>query len=161
MNREKAFGLLGVVPGDSLEMVKAKYRSKAKQCHPDRFAHDPSLMKAAEVEMTRINLAYNLVCTQLKSVESSSYGLDGDTAKGTDLIPWLFLLNWSLDIAKPLIKKARGFLSFQQGHQLRTGDPGKPIREECPGARVIKKSFDDILQQKVADMKNSQHHEKQ
>ena len=159
MNREKAFGVLGIVPEDSLETVKAKYRSKAKQCHPDRFAHDPSLMKAAEVEMTRINLAYQLVCTQLKSVDSS-HGPDGDTTKGGQVIPWLFLLNWSVDIAKPLFEKAMGFLNFHQAHEVRAGHPEKPLREKCAGPRVTKKSFEDILQQKVADMKNSQHHEK-
>jgi len=160
MNREKAFGLLGIVPGDSLETVKAKYRSKAKQCHPDRFAHDPSLMKAAEVEMTRINLAYHLACTQLKSADAF-HAPDGYTAKGGHLIPWLSLLNWSADIAKPLLRKAMGLLKFQPEHDVRTGHPGKPVRKTYSGTRVTKKSFDAILQQKVADMKNSRHHEKQ
>ena len=160
MNREKAFGLLGIVPGDSLETARAKYRSKAKQCHPDRFAHDPSLMKAAEVEMTRINLAYQLVRTQLKSVDGS-YGPDGDTSKGGYMIPLLFLLNWGVDTAKPLFEKAMEFLNFLQAHDGRTGHPEKHLREKYSGPRVRRKSFDDILQQKVADMKNSQHHGKQ
>ncbi len=159
MNREKAFGLLGIVPGDSLETVRAKYRSKAKQCHPDRFAHDPFLMKAAEVEMTRINLAYQLVCTQLKSVDLPC-GPDGDTAKSGRLIPLLFLFNWSVEITKPLFEKAMEFLNLQQKREVRTGHPGEPLREKCAGPRVTKKSFDDILQQKVADMKNSQYHKK-
>lgn len=159
MNSEKAFGLLGIVPGDSLEMVKAKYRIKAKQCHPDRFAHDLTLMKAAEVEMTQINLAYQVACTQLKSF-NGFYGTNGDSVDGKNLIPWLSLLNWSVDLAKPLLKKAMDLFYFKPGHEIQSGHPEKPVRENCLHTHTAKKSFDAILQQKVADMKNSQHDKK-
>jgi len=107
MDRKKAYQLLGILPGDSLEKAKAKYRIKAKQCHPDRFAHDPRLMKAAEIEMTQINIAYQVACTQLKSNKKTS-DINHGIQQNKRLIPWFSWFHWSMKVGKPLIEKAVG-----------------------------------------------------
>ena len=159
MNRQKAFGLLGIVPGDSLETVKAKYRMKAKQCHPDRFAHDHSLMKAAEVEMTQINLAYQVACAQLESANDFGDPV-GNTVSKDYTAPWLSLIHWSMDHAKPLLQKAMGFLYFQPGHGMQSSHPEKSFRKNYSHTQTSKESFDTILQRKVEAMKQSRHNKK-
>ncbi len=152
MDRKKAYQLLGIVPGDSLEKAKAKYRIKAKQCHPDRFGHDPRLMKAAEIEMTQINLAYQVICTQLKSNKKTS--IDG-LKQNKYLIPWLSWLHWSVIIGKPLLQKAVGLFGSQAGPEAKAESPRKPAQESSSHVTAKKESFDEILQRKVADMKNT------
>ncbi len=157
MDREKAFQLLEIVPGDSLEAAKAKYRIKAKQCHPDRFGHDPKLMKAAEVKMTQVNIAYQVACTHLKSNKKSSDG----PAQSKPLISWLSWLNWSMAIGKPLLQKAVGiFGSHQPGAGTEEGRPVNAAQDSQSPKAFARESFDDILQRKVADMKSGSHHDK-
>lgn len=153
MDNKKACQLLGILPGDSLEKAKAKYRLKAKQCHPDRFGHDPGLMKAAEIEMTQINLAYQVACTQLKSNKKISIITNG-VKQNKYLIPWLSWFNWSVVIGKPLLQKAVGLWASRSAPEIKEDHLSSPPGENPPHMRAKKENFDEILQRKVADMKN-------
>jgi hypothetical protein len=52
------FRLLDLPPGASLDEVKRSYRELAKVWHPDRFAHDPSLLRTSQEKMKQLNHAY-------------------------------------------------------------------------------------------------------
>jgi len=152
MDRKKAYQVLGILPGDSLEKAKAKYRIKAKQCHPDRFAHDPRLMKAAEIEMTQINIAYQVACAQLKSNKKTS-DISNWVKQNRHLIPWVSWFHRSVKMGKPLLQKAVGLWGTRPAPGTNAQPSDKPIRGTHPHMNAKKKSFDEILQQKVADIK--------
>jgi hypothetical protein len=63
---EKYYETLDLQPGASPEEVKQAYRELAKVWHPDRFAHDPKLIKRADEKLKEINEAY----TRLKSFQT-------------------------------------------------------------------------------------------
>ncbi|MFK5952397.1 MAG: J domain-containing protein [Desulfobacterium sp.] len=159
MDRKKAYQLLGILPGDSLEKARVKYRIKAKQCHPDRFGHDPRLMKAAEIEMTQINIAYQVACTQLQSNKKTS-DINHGIKQNKRFIPWLSWFHWSIKIGKPLLQKVEGLWGTWPAPRIKADPPDKPTRETHPHMNAKKKSFDEILQQKVADMKKDRYCEK-
>ena len=52
------FDRLGLKPGADMEMVKAAWRKKMRETHPDRFAHDPEQEAWAQKRAQEINLAY-------------------------------------------------------------------------------------------------------
>ena len=161
MDREKAFQLLGIVPGDSLEAAKAKYRIKAKKCHPDRFSHDPALMKAAEIKMTQVNLAYQVVCTHLRSSPTTSESSKDPVLGGNSLISWVSRFHWSMVISTPLFQKAVGFLGFQSGSGSEESCVVDSVQDAVHTREAFaRESFEEILQRKVADMKNSTLHKK-
>lgn len=49
--------MLGVRPGADAAEVRAAYRRKVKECHPDQFT-DAQRQKQAQDELIRLNLAY-------------------------------------------------------------------------------------------------------
>jgi fibronectin type 3 domain-containing protein len=57
------FRILDLNPGASLDEVKRSYRELAKVWHPDRFAHDSSLLRKAHEKMKQLNHAYQQLCT--------------------------------------------------------------------------------------------------
>ena len=65
------YDILGVRPGASREEIKAAWRAKMKQHHPDRFAHDPKAEKAAAQQARQINLAYKELVELLKFTRRS------------------------------------------------------------------------------------------
>ncbi len=50
--------VLGVEPGASIEEIRARWRSLARQHHPDLTAHDPVAARRATRRMAEINTAY-------------------------------------------------------------------------------------------------------
>jgi DnaJ like chaperone protein len=55
------YAMLGLLPGASLEEVRAAYRSLVKTYHPDRHMADgtpPEFIRVAEHRMAAINAAY-------------------------------------------------------------------------------------------------------
>ena len=55
--------MLGVRPGADAAEVRAAYRRKVKECHPDQFT-DAQRQKQAQDELIRLNLAYEQALTQ-------------------------------------------------------------------------------------------------
>jgi len=66
------FRILDLNPGASLDQVKSSYRVLAKVWHPDRFGHDPSLLRKSQEKMKQLNHAYQQLCTAL--AESADVG---------------------------------------------------------------------------------------
>lgn len=54
---ESPFEVLGIHSSADAASVRAAYRSKVKECHPDQFS-DAEERKAAQEELIRLNLAY-------------------------------------------------------------------------------------------------------
>jgi hypothetical protein len=57
----KAYEVLGVKPGVSMQELKAAHRDLAKVWHPDRFLHDPRLQEKAQEKLKEINEAYEQI----------------------------------------------------------------------------------------------------
>jgi len=57
LNDVSPFEILGVKPSADITAVRAAYRQKVKECHPDQFA-DKERQKTAQDELLRLNLAY-------------------------------------------------------------------------------------------------------
>lgn len=56
---DESHGVLGLVPPCSIEEIKAAYRQRMKECHPDRFENDePALREWAEEQTKTVNAAY-------------------------------------------------------------------------------------------------------
>jgi len=158
VDRKKAYQLLGIMPGDSLETAKAKYRIKVKQCHPDLFGYDPKLMKAAEIEMTQINIAYQVACTHLKS-NPKVWGINQGTGQTRLLIPWDVWVHWSIKLGKPLLQTVAELWDSWTVPGPKQDPPDTPGQERhCTKnlhrhENLKKKNFDEILQKKVSEMK--------
>ena len=52
------YRILGLPAGAELDEVKAAWRKKMHENHPDKFAHDPQAEAAAHQRAQEINLAY-------------------------------------------------------------------------------------------------------
>ncbi len=61
---------LGVAPGAQLDEVKAAWRQKMRETHPDRFAGDPPAEARAHLEAQQVNLAYEALRALLTGRES-------------------------------------------------------------------------------------------
>ncbi len=61
---------LGLRPGASLDEVKAAWRAKMRDHHPDNFADDPEAERAAHEKAQEINLAYQELRALLTGVEN-------------------------------------------------------------------------------------------
>ena len=56
------YAILGITPSATLEEIKAAYREKAKQYHPDRVSHlGPEFQELAERRMKELNEAYEFL----------------------------------------------------------------------------------------------------
>ena len=59
---DRAYGLLGVPIGSSLEEIKAAYRRKISEWHPDKINHMArELREYATATTSRLNVAYKLI----------------------------------------------------------------------------------------------------
>ncbi len=54
---KKAFEVLGLSPSADAQAVRAAYRRKVKDCHPDQY-QDAAAQKAAQEQLIELNLAY-------------------------------------------------------------------------------------------------------
>lgn len=63
--QRRAYRILGVAPGSSKEDVRQAYRDLAQVWHPDRFSHNDRLREKAQINLGRINQAFEV----LKDVE--------------------------------------------------------------------------------------------
>ena len=54
---KKYFDVLGIGPGADAQAVRAAYRQKVKDCHPDQY-QDAAEHKAAQERLIELNLAY-------------------------------------------------------------------------------------------------------
>lgn len=54
----KAYAVLGVAPGATVAEIKAAYRERARQIHPDRFAADPRRAQAAHEAFVELSAAF-------------------------------------------------------------------------------------------------------
>lgn len=68
------FRILELKPGASLEEIKSSYRELAKVWHPDRFGHDPSLLRKSQEKMKQLNEAYQRVCALLERFGADVFG---------------------------------------------------------------------------------------
>lgn len=64
------YATLGIEPGATMDEVKAAYRAKMREHHPDRFANDPAAEAEAQAEAQRINIAYQELTALLTGRES-------------------------------------------------------------------------------------------
>lgn len=55
--RANPFRVLGLTPGADAQTVRAAYRQRVKECHPDRFS-DAEQQRKAQDELVELNLAY-------------------------------------------------------------------------------------------------------
>jgi molecular chaperone DnaJ len=75
------YDILGVGRGATQGDIKAAYRSKAKECHPDVAHHDPD----GEHKFKELTFAYEILSDDEKRRAYDSYGLDGlRTGTGVD-----------------------------------------------------------------------------
>ena len=80
------YAVLGISKGATTEEIKAAYRKKAKECHPDLHPDDPS----AQEKMNQVNQAYDMLTNPEKyrsayganGGASSSYGYENRNAYG-------------------------------------------------------------------------------
>jgi len=78
----QAWTVLGLKPGSTVKAVKARYRSLAKQWHPDRFGKDPKGQAEAALRMRMINDAYRCILEAAVALPKTA-----DVATQPDLAP--------------------------------------------------------------------------
>ncbi len=61
--RIRFYAILGLSPNASIPEVKQAYRNLVKKCHPDLFFHNPTLQQKAQEILTKINRAYDELCS--------------------------------------------------------------------------------------------------
>jgi curved DNA-binding protein CbpA len=69
----RAWGVLGLKPGGSVEELRSRYLTLAKQWHPDRFANDPQGQAEAGVRMRMINAAYRQLLDTVRVGEAPTH----------------------------------------------------------------------------------------
>lgn len=70
---QKYFELFELKPNATIDEVKAAWRDKMRQCHPDRFAMDPEAEARAHKQAQTYNLAYQELTALLTGQESRSH----------------------------------------------------------------------------------------
>jgi hypothetical protein len=159
MDLEQAYRLLGLAPGDTLETARAKYRIKAKQCHPDRFACDQVQMKKAEIDMTRINVAFQLVKLQFAASEKMA-AVDDKSPYFKNSVFDLSWLQCRLTAGKSLLQKITAILASRVlapgANRCRPAANRARARQTATAAE----SFDAILQRKMSTMINKRNEKK-
>lgn len=69
MNLQEAHSILGTTPTDSPEEIKKKYRSLARENHPDK---NPSDVEGATERLKKINIAYDIISNPDKHKSTSN-----------------------------------------------------------------------------------------
>ena len=54
----RAWAVLGMQKGSSIDALRARYRTLVKQWHPDQYSQDPQGQAEAQLRMRAINDAY-------------------------------------------------------------------------------------------------------
>lgn len=67
------YKILGVLPSDSDDKIKAAYRELAKKYHPDQYDQTP-LAEVASEKMKEINEAYDQIMNDRKKGRTEGYG---------------------------------------------------------------------------------------
>ena len=70
----ECFRILDLRPGASLDEIKRSYRELAKVWHPDRFSHDPSLLRKSQEKMRQLNDAYQQLSALLERFGPDAFG---------------------------------------------------------------------------------------
>ena len=68
----KAYTLLGVAPGATVAEVKAAYRERARQIHPDRFVDDPRKARAAHEAFVELSAAFRVALATAAAASAAS-----------------------------------------------------------------------------------------
>lgn len=58
------YAILGLPPNASMQEVKQAYKKLVKRCHPDLFFDNPSRREKAQEILTKINQAYEELCSK-------------------------------------------------------------------------------------------------
>ncbi len=67
---DDSYAVLGLTPGATIQEIRAAWRSRAAQSHPDKVAHlGPEARQAANERMSQINRAYDALCRSLGEPE--------------------------------------------------------------------------------------------
>lgn len=87
------YKVLGIAKGAGKEEIKAAYRKKARECHPDMHPNDPH----ATEKMNEVNEAYDMLCNPHKYKEKeqardyaggeqyrNSYGYENESANRSE-----------------------------------------------------------------------------
>ncbi|HSF15768.1 MAG TPA: J domain-containing protein [Vicinamibacteria bacterium] len=77
----RAYAVLELTPGASLQQVRKQYRSLAKRWHPDRYSGDPVGQRDAAVRMQQLNIAYRALVAVLSAAEAEAEGLPAGMAE--------------------------------------------------------------------------------
>lgn len=82
----RCYHVLDLTPGASLDEVKAAYRRRAQEWHPDRFPNDPEKRTRAERKFKRITRAYTVLTEALRTsaYEPSTSGSTGSASATSD-----------------------------------------------------------------------------
>jgi hypothetical protein len=83
---KRAYQILELEPGASLEQVKQAWREQVKVWHPDRFPNDAKMQRKAQERLKDINGAYEILCQFLADGTSprGSRAKSSDTKSETD-----------------------------------------------------------------------------
>ena len=68
----KAYTVLGVAPGATVAEIKAAYRERARQIHPDRFADDPRRAQAAHEAFVELSAAFRVALATSAATAAAS-----------------------------------------------------------------------------------------
>ncbi|HXV60643.1 MAG TPA: DnaJ domain-containing protein, partial [Vicinamibacteria bacterium] len=71
----RAYAILELTPGASLQQVRKQYRSLAKRWHPDRYFGDPVGQREAAARMQQLNVAYRRLVAALSEAEGLPAGM--------------------------------------------------------------------------------------
>jgi hypothetical protein len=66
------YTVLGVAPGATVAEIKAAYRERAREIHPDRFADDPQRAKAAHEAFVELSSAFRVALAAAAATAAAS-----------------------------------------------------------------------------------------
>lgn len=88
-----SYELLGLKPGASPEEVRHRFRELVLQCHPDRFAGNPSRQKQAAEEFRLVTEAHRRIVAGQGAASAGSHA-PADRGSSTDVALARFLGEW-------------------------------------------------------------------
>ena len=136
MKIERCFEILEIDPSASLYEARQAYKDIASVWHPDRFVHNPRLMKKAEHKIKEINAAYAQIESLLSlpnetrpsQAEKASEVLTRDRTEAVAEAGTQFVLT----VCSFLYKRLRNWAKDQASDSGMTGITG---RQGSPSAR--------------------------